>query len=67
MPRYDYAAQIARLGIKRNQASTVPGVDARTERRYAANPDRVPPVVRRLLFACERHQDLLKVFTRLGA
>jgi hypothetical protein len=42
MPRYDYAAQIARLGIKRNQASTVPGVDARTERRYAANPDRVP-------------------------
>ncbi len=56
-----YREQLGRLGLTQTAAATALGVDDRTSRRWATGERSVPGTVARLLWACERDPELLRL------
>ena len=56
-----YRTAIARLGLSQGGAARLVGVDARTSRRWALAEIPVPGAVQRLLWACGRDPELLRL------
>jgi transcriptional regulator with XRE-family HTH domain len=53
-----FRAALCRLGQTQAGAARLLGVDGRTVRRYASGEREIPKPAQRLLWACERYQDL---------